>query len=76
MTLVAVDFGIDQALEKLGIKEINNGTSTGSDYFSSGEIIASYSPVDGALIGKVKSTSQNDYEKVIDTASKAFHLGD
>ncbi|MGB5203101.1 aldehyde dehydrogenase family protein [Eudoraea sp.] len=74
MTLVAVDFGIDQALEKLGIKEINNGTSTGSDYFSSGEIIASYSPVDGALIGKVKSTSQNDYEKVIDTASKAFHL--
>jgi len=74
MTLVAVDFGIDQALEKLGIKEINNGTSTGSDYFSSGEIIASYSPVDGALIGKVKSTSQNDYEKVIETASKAFHL--
>ena len=74
MTLVAVDFGIDQALEKLGIKEINDGTSTGSDYFSSGEIIASYSPVDGALIGKVKSTSQNDYEKVIETASKAFHL--
>lgn len=74
MTLVAVDFGIDQALEKLGIKEINNGTSTGSDYFSSGEIIASYSPVDGALIGKVKSTSQNDYEKVIETASKAFHI--
>ncbi|MFC2147332.1 aldehyde dehydrogenase family protein [Bacteroidota bacterium] len=74
MTLVAVDFGIDQALEKLEIKEINDGTSTGSDYFSSGEIIASYSPVDGALIGKVKSTSQNDYEKVIETASKAFHL--
>ncbi len=73
MTLVAVDFGIDQALEKLGIKDINNGTSTGSDYFSSGEIIESFSPVDGALIGKVKSTSQNDYEKVIETASKAFH---
>ena len=72
MTLVAVDFGIDQALEKLGIKDINNGTSTGSDYFSSGEIIESFSPVDGALIGKVKSTSQNDYEKVIETASKAF----
>ncbi|WP_297704129.1 aldehyde dehydrogenase family protein [uncultured Eudoraea sp.] len=74
MTLVAVDFGIDQALEKLGIKEINNGTSTGTDYFSSGEIIESFSPVDGALIGKVKCTSQNDYEKVIETASKAFHI--
>jgi aldehyde dehydrogenase (NAD+) len=74
MTLVAVDFGIDQALKKLGVKEINNGTSTGSDYFSSGEIMASYSPVDGALIGKVKSTSQNDYEKAIKTASEAFQV--
>jgi len=74
MTLVAVDFGIDQALERLGIKEINNGTSTGSDNFSSGEIIESFSPVDGALIGKVKGTSQNDYDKVIETASKAFHI--
>ncbi len=74
MTLVAVDFGIDQALEKLGIKEINNGTSTGTENFSSGEVIASFSPVDGALIGKVKGTSQNDYEKVIETASKAFHI--
>ena len=68
MTLVATDFGIDQALEKLGIKEINNGTSTGSDYFSSGEIIDSYSPVDGALIAKVKTTSLDDYEKVMETA--------
>ncbi len=74
MTLVAVDFGIDQALEKLGIKEINNGTSTGSDYFSSGEIFASYSPVDGALIGQVIGTSQSDYAKVIETASKAFNI--
>ncbi|MEP0133522.1 MAG: aldehyde dehydrogenase family protein [Eudoraea sp.] len=74
MTLVAVDFGIDQALERLGIKEINNGTSTGSDNFSSGEVIESFSPVDGALIGKVKGTSQNDYDKVIETASKAFHI--
>ena len=74
MTLVAVDFGIDLALKKLGIKEINNGTSTGSAYFSSGEIIDSYSPVDGALIGKVKCTSSNDYEKVIETAAEAFQI--
>jgi len=74
MTLVATDFGIDKALEKLGIKEINNGTSTGSDYFSSGEIIDSYSPVDGALIAKVKTTSLNDYEKVMETATEAFPI--
>ena len=74
MTLVATDFGIDQALEKLGIKKINNGTSTGSEYFSSGEIIDSYSPVDGALIAKVKTTSLNDYEKVLETATGAFQI--
>ncbi|MGB5170919.1 aldehyde dehydrogenase family protein [Eudoraea sp.] len=72
MTAVAIDFGIDEALKALGINEINNGTATGSDNFANGELIASYSPVDGALIGSVMSTSQKDYEKVIDTAAKAF----
>ncbi|NNK75240.1 MAG: aldehyde dehydrogenase family protein [Maribacter sp.] len=72
MSEIAIEFGINDALKKLGIKEINEGTSTGSNNFGSGEIIASYSPVDGALIGKVKSTSKEDYEKVIETAAKAF----
>ncbi|MEJ6675700.1 MAG: aldehyde dehydrogenase family protein, partial [Polaribacter sp.] len=52
------DFGIKETLQELGLKEINNGTSTGSNSFSSGEIIESYSPVDGKLIGKVKATSK------------------
>ena len=51
-----MDFGIEQALEQLGLKEMNAGTSTGSDNFANGEVIASYSPVDGSLIGKVKTT--------------------
>ena len=72
MSVVATDFGIDEALRLLGIKEVNEGTSTGTDNFSSGALIASYSPVDGALIGKVKSTSAEDYEKVIATAQMAF----
>ena len=59
------DFGIKETLQELGLKEINNGTSTGSNNFSSGEIIESYSPVDGKLIGKVKATSKEDYEKVM-----------
>ena len=66
------DFGIKIALEELGLKEINNGTATGSNHFSNGEIIESYSPVDGKLIGKVKATTKEDYEKVMETASKAF----
>ena len=72
MTATAIDFGIKEALQKLSIKDINEGTSTGSSNFSSGEIIASYSPVDGELIGKVKTTTKEDYEKVITTASEAF----
>ncbi len=74
MSVVATDFGIEEALEKLGIKDINEGSSTGSDNFASGELIASYSPVDGALIGKVRATTREDYEKVVDTARKAFLL--
>ena len=65
-------FGIQQALKELGLKEINNGSSTGSDYFSSGELLKSYSPVDGKLIGKVKCSTKEDYEKVMLAATSAF----
>ena len=65
---------IQNELKKLGVKEINDGTSTGSNWFSNGEIIESYSPGDGKLIGKVKTTTQEDYEKVITTAQDAFKV--
>lgn len=70
--LTATSFGIEEALEQLGIKENNLGTSTGNDWFSNGNEIASYSPVDGKLIGKVTTTSKQDFEKVMETATKAF----
>jgi len=72
MSKIATAFGIQEALKELGLNEINNGTSTGKDWFSNGEIIESYSPVDGALIGKVKATTPEDYEKVISTAQEGF----
>jgi aldehyde dehydrogenase (NAD+) len=72
MSKIAADFGIAQALKTLGVQAINNGTSTGEHNFSSGETIASYSPVDGALIAKVKTTSKDDYEKVMVSATEAF----
>ncbi|WP_034887040.1 aldehyde dehydrogenase family protein [Gillisia sp. Hel_I_29] len=72
MSEIAEKFGIKQALKDLGIQDINNGTSTGSDFFGNGEIIESYSPVDGALIGKVRSTTKEDYEKVMSAATEGF----
>jgi len=72
MSTIASQFGMPEALKALGIKEINDGTSTGSNSFSSGEIIESYSPVDGQLIGKVKTTTAADYEKVMQSATTAF----
>ena len=72
MTQVAVDFGMEKALRELGVSDINEGTSTGSSWFSNGDTISSYSPVDGELIGKVKTTTKDDYEQVIKTAAEAF----
>ncbi|WP_026836753.1 aldehyde dehydrogenase family protein [Gillisia sp. JM1] len=72
MSDIAEKFGIKQALKDLGIKDINEGTSTGAEFFGSGEIIESYSPVDGSLIGKVKTTSKEDYEKVMNAATEGF----
>lgn len=72
MSKIASEFGLTDALIALGIKDINEGTSTGSNSFSTGDLLASYSPVDGALIAKVRGTSLSDYEKVMTTATQAF----
>lgn len=72
MSTIVQQFGITEALEILGVKALNDGTSTGNNHFSTGEILESYSPVDGQLIGKVKTTSAADYEKVMLTATEAF----
>jgi len=72
MSKIAEEFGIKQALKDLGLDDVNNGTSTGENWFSNGEIIESYSPVDGALIGKVKATTKEDFEKTVATAEKGF----
>ena len=72
MSTVATSFGIGEALQKLGIQDINYGTSTGNTWLPGGETISSFSPVDGSLIGKVTTTSQEDYEKVMQSATQAF----
>ncbi|MCV6631179.1 MAG: aldehyde dehydrogenase family protein [Flavobacteriaceae bacterium] len=63
---------INDVLNQLGIKDSNQGTSTGSNWFSNGAEIASYSPVDGKLIAKVSTTTKEDYEQVMTAATEAF----
>lgn len=72
MEILTIKSTIKKALDKLGVKQLNNGTSTGSNSFGKGEIIQSYSPVDGELIGAVSTTTKEDYNKVLITAQKAF----
>lgn len=61
-------------LRKLGVKQYNAGTSTGLESTNSGKYIASYSPVDGQLIGKVSKTTPEEYEQVVARAEAAFKL--
>lgn len=65
---------IQEELKRLGLNEINEGTSTGQNWFSNGEILESYSPADGQLIGKVKASTKEDYEKAIASAQEAFKI--
>ena len=61
-------------LKSLGLEQENAGTSTGLNSLNSGNYIDSYSPVDGAFIGRVSSTSREEYEKVIAAAEAAFKV--
>jgi aldehyde dehydrogenase (NAD+) len=72
MGAIATEFGIKEALEELGVKAMNVGTSTGSNCFGSGDDIESFSPVDGQLIAKVKTTTKVDYDRVMESATSAF----
>ena len=63
---------MQNVLKSLGLKEVNEGNSTGQNWFSNGDMIDSYSPVDGKLIAKVKTASKADYLKVVKSATDAF----
>ncbi|MDP2722157.1 MAG: aldehyde dehydrogenase family protein [Bacteroidales bacterium] len=64
---------IGKLLDKLGIKELNCGVSTGAEWIdTSGDVTSSYSPIDGKEIGKVKNATLDDYEMVVKKAQAAF----
>lgn len=67
------NFGISEALLHLGLQKKNAGTSTGSQWHkSTTQIIESFSPVDGKLIGGVWATDEGTYNNIIDKAQLAF----
>ncbi len=60
-------------LDKLGIKELNCGLSTGAEWIDThGDVTSSYSPIDGKEIAKVKNATLDDYEMVVKKAQEAF----
>ena len=63
---------IKSVLKALNIEAQNAGTSTGSKWTSSGNNINSFSPVDGAKIAAVSTTSLEEFETLMKTASTAF----
>jgi aldehyde dehydrogenase (NAD+) len=67
---------MSSVLKALGLKDVNFGSSTGRDNFgnTAENLIESYSPVDGALIGKVSTTTKEEYEKIMSKASEAFKI--
>jgi aldehyde dehydrogenase (NAD+) len=64
-----------ELLERLGIKDINKGVTTGTEWFDvKGAITSSESPIDGKEIAKVQNATLEDYEKVIAKAQDAFKV--
>ncbi|MBL0273363.1 MAG: aldehyde dehydrogenase family protein [Chitinophagaceae bacterium] len=60
-------------LKALRVESTNTGVSTGAKWIqSTGEIIDSYSPVDGKKIGSVISADKISYEAAIKKAEEAF----
>src|SRR5881398_1464587 len=58
-------------LERLGIGAENDGAFSG-DWRGRGAVIEKHSPIDGALLARVRTASDADYEQVVGRAQEAF----
>ncbi len=63
---------LTSVLSALEIEPVNYGACDGENWFGSGKEIESISPINGQPIAKVVQATQEDYEKVITNAQKAF----
>ncbi len=61
-------------LKNIGLEQENLGSSTGTNWFANGDWITSYSPTDGKVIGKVLSSTKEDYEHILEKAQTAQYI--
>lgn len=70
---VLKNLGIAEALEELGLADVNPGVSTGLNWWNgAGDPIDSFSPNDNYKIATINQGNKDDYEKVMTTAAEAF----
>ncbi len=65
---------LKEIFESLKLKNVNPGATSGNDRYESGKYIISRSPVDGKILGKVSETTREEYDRIIDSAQKAFEV--
>ena len=64
---------MDFSLQSLGLVSTNDGVFTGSQHWKgNGSILESISPVDGKVIASTHFANEDDYNKVVETASVAY----
>ena len=73
MTLTTTSSRVADLLQKWNIDSSVSGVSTGQTSLDGrGETLASYSPVDGALIGQVRGADRGEYDHAVQAAQEAF----
>ncbi|MCF8379029.1 MAG: aldehyde dehydrogenase family protein [Bacteroidales bacterium] len=64
-----------EVLKRLGIKDINPGASTGAKWLNTkGDKSSSFSPIDGKEIAQIMNATIEDYEHIMNEASRAFKI--
>ncbi len=61
-------------LKNLNILDVNQGASTGTQWFSTSNQLDSFSPVDGNKIASVEISGKEEYEKTLVAAEAAFKI--
>lgn len=66
---------MQSVFDSLNLSSEQSGTSSGSDWMSAeGELIESYTPVNGELVGKVAQTTPEQYEAIVKRAQAGFKV--
>jgi aldehyde dehydrogenase (NAD+) len=67
------NFDIKDVLKELGIQAVNPGICSGTEWTEgSGDVLTSYSPVDGLAIAGIRQATRKEYEDLVAKAGKAF----